>query len=125
TAEPRTFPYGVRGRHSPRQSGASPAEREVLMIVRSDEQWAIRTELAATLRVFSRRGFEVGSAGHVTVRDPRLEDHYWANPFAIPFALTKASDIVLVNGAGEVVTGEHDSRGFQGHIPVHRQHPEL
>jgi ribulose-5-phosphate 4-epimerase/fuculose-1-phosphate aldolase len=86
---------------------------------------ALRTELAATLRVFSRFGFQYGGAGHLTARDPGPDELYWVNPLAVPFSLTKASDIVLVNAAGDVVDGKHTVAGFQSQLTIHRSRPDL
>ena len=36
--------------------------------------------LAATCRIFGRRGFSEGLLGHVTLRDPEFADHFWVNP---------------------------------------------
>jgi hypothetical protein len=35
-----------------------------------------KQHLAATFRVFADRGFDEGVAGHVSVRDPILTDHF-------------------------------------------------
>jgi len=42
--------------------------------------------LAAALRVFARLGFDIGVAGHITVRDPGDPDLFWVNPFGVAFA---------------------------------------
>ena len=40
--------------------------------------------LAATCRIFGRRGFSEGLLGHVKLRDPKHADHFWVNPVGIP-----------------------------------------
>lgn len=41
-----------------------------------DERVYRKQHLAATFRVFADRGFDEGVAGHVSVRDPILTDHF-------------------------------------------------
>lgn len=85
----------------------------------------IRSDIAATLRILGARGFQYGLAGHATVRDPGTEERYWVNPAGIPFELTDASDIVLVDAEGTVVEGRHQAHGYQSQVEVHRARPDL
>lgn len=89
------------------------------------EQQRIRLEFAATLRVLAAAGFEMGSAGHVTVRDPLGADQFWANPFGVPFAETTPEDIVLVDLAGDVVTGAHDCNAAVTQTPIYAVRPDV
>lgn len=41
-----------------------------------EERLYRKQHLAATFRVFAERGFDEGIAGHVSVRDPILTDHF-------------------------------------------------
>ena len=61
--------------------------------------------LAAAFRIFSRRGFDLGVAGHISFRDPEHKDHFWLNPLGYHFKQMKVSDLVLMNFAGELVYG--------------------
>src|ERR1700759_5795688 len=71
-----------------------------------DEERLHRKErLAAGFRIFGKFGFEEGVAGHITARDPELPDHFWVNPFGMPFAHIRVSDLILVNDEGKVVEG--------------------
>ena len=45
----------------------------------SAERKKRKEHLAGSLRIFGRLGFDEGVAGHVTVRDPELMDHFWVN----------------------------------------------
>ena len=56
-----------------------------------------KQKLAATFRIVGKFGFDEGVAGHVTVRDPELLDHFWVNPFGVSFKQIKVSDLILVN----------------------------
>ncbi|PSR20944.1 MAG: class II aldolase/adducin family protein [Sulfobacillus acidophilus] len=86
-----------------------------------------KQRLAAAFRVFARYGFDEGVAGHITARDPKLTDHFWVNPFGQYFGTIKASDLILVNHAGEVVEGHGavNAAAFAIHSAVHRARPEV
>ena len=56
-------------------------------------------------RLFARFGFDEGVAGHITARDPERLDHFWVNPFGMPFGHIRVSDLILVNDQGDVVRG--------------------
>jgi hypothetical protein len=43
---------------------------------KEDERLYRKQHLAAAYRVFADRGFDEGVAGHISVRDPVLEDHF-------------------------------------------------
>jgi hypothetical protein len=45
-----------------------------------------KQHLAAAFRIFADRGFDEGVAGHISVRDPILTDHFWLNPLSHHFA---------------------------------------
>lgn len=42
-------------------------------------QWQLE-HLAGAFRVFARKGFTEGAAGHISVRDPIDTDTFWINP---------------------------------------------
>ncbi|TGO68263.1 hypothetical protein BOTNAR_0027g00190 [Botryotinia narcissicola] len=56
-----------------------------------------KQHLAATFRIFADRGFDKGVAGHISVRDPILADHFWLNPLSQHFSQICVSDLILVN----------------------------
>jgi ribulose-5-phosphate 4-epimerase/fuculose-1-phosphate aldolase len=86
-----------------------------------------RQRLAAALRLFGRYGYEVGLAGHFTARDPILTDHFWLNPLGMDFASIRASDLILVNPAGEVVEGEGmvNLSGVPYHDQIQQARPDV
>jgi hypothetical protein len=69
------------------------------------EREFLKGRLAAAFRIFAQRGFDEGVAGHITVRDPVEPDTFWVNPFGVPFAQMRRSDLVRINHVGEVVDG--------------------
>ena len=86
-----------------------------------------KTKLAATLRLFGKFGFDEGVAGHVTVRDPELADHFWVNPMGRSFKQVKVSELMLVNHKGDVVEGNGLLNGaaFTIHSRIHMSNPNI
>ena len=70
-----------------------------------------------------------GGAGHISLRDPILTDHFWINPFFRSFKHIKVSDLVLVNEEGEVVEGGNmhaiNAAGFMIHSAIHQARPDV
>ncbi|EEB90223.1 hypothetical protein MPER_11599, partial [Moniliophthora perniciosa FA553] len=65
-----------------------------------EREW-LKGHLAAAFRYWGKLGFnEVGIAGHITLRDSVLKDHYWMNPFGKHYSMIKKSDLVLVGPDG-------------------------
>src|SRR3954454_3086416 len=92
-----------------------------------EERQHRKQKLAGALRVFGRLGFGEGVAGHITVRDPELTDHFWVNPFGMSFRLMRVSDLILVNHSGEVVDGKHpvNRAAFVIHAAIHKARPDV
>jgi ribulose-5-phosphate 4-epimerase/fuculose-1-phosphate aldolase len=83
--------------------------------------------LAATCRIFGRRGFSEGLLGHVTLRDPEFADHFWVNPVGVAMHQVKVSQLVQVNHLGQVVRGSGmvNPVGLLLHTAVHQARPEV
>lgn len=94
--------------------------------VKEERQYR-KERLAASFRLFSKFGFEAGVAGHITVRDPELTDHFWVNPYAISFSQIKVSDLVLVSHTGEIVEGDQgiNQAAFAIHSALHLARPDV
>ncbi|RDW82556.1 hypothetical protein BP6252_03668 [Coleophoma cylindrospora] len=71
-----------------------------------EERLYRKQHLAAAFRIFAERGFDEGVAGHISVRDPILTDHFWLNPLSQHFSQICVSDLILVNEDGDVVEGD-------------------
>ena len=93
----------------------------------AEERRYRKQRLAATLRLFARFGFEEGAGGHVTARDPAEPDHFWINPFGMYFGHVRVSDLLLVDSAGQVLsgTGSVNPAGFVIHSQVHAARPDV
>jgi ribulose-5-phosphate 4-epimerase/fuculose-1-phosphate aldolase len=92
-----------------------------------DERRHRKQRLAAAFRLFGRFGFDEGVAGHITARDPERLDHFWVNPLGMSFKQVRVKDLVLVNGAGDVVEGSWplNRAAFVIHSQVHEARPDV
>lgn len=92
-----------------------------------EERLHRKQRLAAGFRLFSKFGFEEGVAGHITARDPIETDTFWVNPFGVPFAHIRTSDLIRVNHQGEVVEGDYavNEAAFCIHSQVHAARPDV
>nr|WP_143186923.1 class II aldolase/adducin family protein [Microbulbifer donghaiensis] len=86
-----------------------------------------KRKLTAAFRLFGKFGFDEGVAGHITVRDPELEDHFWVNPMGVSFKQLRMSQLLLVNHNGDVVEGDGYLNGaaFTIHSHIHRLRPDV
>ena len=93
----------------------------------AEERLHRKQRLASAFRLFAKFGFSEGVAGHITVRDPEMADHFWVNPFGMHFAHIRVSDLVLVNEKGEVVEGDRpvNESAFAIHSRVHMARPDV
>ncbi|MEJ5254069.1 MAG: class II aldolase/adducin family protein [Acidimicrobiales bacterium] len=92
-----------------------------------EQRLHIKQRLAASFRLFGKFGFSEGVAGHITARDPELTDHFWVNPFAMPFQHIRVRDLILCNDRGEIVEGDWDINraAFAIHSQVHAARPDV
>ncbi|KAJ9295098.1 hypothetical protein DTO271G3_6268 [Paecilomyces variotii] len=92
-----------------------------------EERLYRKQHLAAAFRVFADRGFDEGVAGHISVRDPILTDHFWLNPLSQHFATISVSDLILVNEDGQVVIGDEpiNAAAFAIHSEIHKARPDV
>ncbi len=91
------------------------------------ERQYLKERLAAAFRLFGRFGFDEGVAGHITARDPEFADRFWVNPFGMSFRQIRASDLICVDHAGEVVEGDWpvNIAAFAIHSRVHAARPDV
>ncbi len=92
-----------------------------------DERSYLKKKLSVAFRIFGKFGFSEGVAGHITVRDPKHQDHFWVNPFGLSFNQIKPSDLLLVNHAGDVVEGKLpvNRAAFAIHSQIHAARPDV
>lgn len=93
-----------------------------------ERKWA-KQHMAAAFRIFARKGFTEGTAGHISLRDPVDPNTFWLNPLAMHFALIKASDLVHVDEDGNVLPDGPqvavNAAGFAIHSAVHKYRPDV
>lgn len=92
-----------------------------------EERHHRKQRLAIAFRVFAHYGFDWGIGGHITCRDPILNDHFWVNPLGVHFSAIRASNLVLVNDAGKVIEGRHpvNAAAFAIHSRIHAARPDV
>ncbi|KAH8883208.1 class II aldolase and Adducin domain-containing protein [Thozetella sp. PMI_491] len=93
----------------------------------AERQWA-KEHMAAAFRIFAKMGFNDGAGGHISLRDPVQPDCFWINPYAVHFALIKASDLILVNEEGQPLTPtpyKVNKAGFMIHAALHKARPDV
>jgi ribulose-5-phosphate 4-epimerase/fuculose-1-phosphate aldolase len=92
-----------------------------------EERTYRKQRLAAAFRVFGHFGFDEGTAGHITARDPELLDHFWVNPLGMNFKQIRVRDLLLVNNRGEVVDGSWplNTAAFVIHSQIHAARPDV
>lgn len=85
--------------------------------------------MAGAFRVFARKGYTEGMAGHISVRDPENIHTFWTNPLGRHFGLLKASDMILVDYEGKAIGGNMsrpaNAAGFLIHSALHKARPDV
>ncbi len=111
---------------------ASPAEagpwpRPVPQRDIAEERLHRKRKLAAAYRIFAKLGLAEGLSGHITARDPELTDHFWVNRFGLDFSRITVSNLLLVNGRGEIVQGQPplNTAAFAIHSQIHAARPDV
>lgn len=86
-----------------------------------------KRRLALGFRLFSKAGFDEGTAGHITVRDPEWPDLMWVNPFGMSFSMVTPDSLILVDHNGDVVQGRYhvNRAAFAIHSQVHQARPDV
>lgn len=112
--------------YQPEQGGLIYPELPVFETVEQERRHR-KERLAAACRAFGKFGFNYGTAGHLTVRDPENPELYWTNPFAVPFSKVTVSSLILVDHAGTVVEGRYAANraGFVLHSAIHEANPNI
>lgn len=92
-----------------------------------EERLHRKQRLAAGFRLFARFGYDEGVAGHITARDPGEPDTFWVNPFAVDFSQVCVSNLIRVDGTGQVVEGDFpvNTAAFAIHSQVHQARPDV
>ena len=89
------------------------------------DEHEFRVDLAAALRLAARFGFHEGICNHFSVMLPGTRDRFLINPWGFHWAEIRASDLVLADDRGRVITGMNkiEPTALFIHAAIHRLHP--
>lgn len=91
-------------------------------------QWMLE-HMAGAFRIFGRKGYAEGLAGHMSVKDPVTPGTFWINPLNRHFSLMKASDMVHIDMDCNVLPDGNqaavNAAGFSIHLAIHKARPDI
>jgi ribulose-5-phosphate 4-epimerase/fuculose-1-phosphate aldolase len=90
-------------------------------------EWQTRVDLAACYRLCALYGWDDGIYTHISAAVPGGPGHYLINAFGLRFDEVTASNLVKVDGAGNVVgavPAPVNQSGFRLHAAVHKARPD-
>ena len=93
----------------------------------SDEDWAIRVDLAAAYRLVADYGWDDLIFTHLSARIPGPEHHFLLNPYNLMFEEVTASSLIKVDIEGNAVDPTPfitNPAGFTIHSAVHMARPD-
>ncbi|MGN6848342.1 MAG: class II aldolase/adducin family protein [Sphingomicrobium sp.] len=88
----------------------------------SDEEWAIRVDLAAAYRMVAHYGWDDLIFTHLSARIPGPENHFLLNPYNLMFEEVTASSLIKVDVSGNPVDATPfitNPAGFTIHSAIH------
>ena len=88
----------------------------------SDEEWAIRVDLAAAYRMVAHYGWDDLIFTHLSARIPGPEHHFLLNPYNLMFEEVTASSLIKVDVNGNAVEPSPfitNPAGFTIHSAIH------
>lgn len=85
-----------------------------------------RRDLAAAFRLAAKFDLHEGTCNHFSAVVPGREDCYLINPFGMHFSEMRASDLLMLDGAGNIIEGEGEveATAFHIHSSIHRARPD-
>ena len=89
----------------------------------TDDLWKTRVDLAALHRVCWQRGWSEAIVNHMTVLVPGASDRFLLIPYGLHWAEVRASDFMIVDLDGNVLSGEGRAEvsAVSLHAPLHRR----
>ena len=93
----------------------------------SAEEWQVRQDLAAAYRLVDHYGWSDMVFTHLSARVPGPDEHFLLNPYGFLFSEVTASNLVKIDGEGNVLLNSTDkvnSAGFTIHSAVHLSRPD-
>ena len=89
----------------------------------SEEEWAIRQELAACYRIFDLMGWSESIYNHISARVPGDDNAFLINPYGLLYSEICASNLVKIDIDGNNLDGSAypvNKAGFTQHAYFHR-----
>ncbi|CAK9439689.1 uncharacterized protein LODBEIA_P37890 [Lodderomyces beijingensis] len=124
----RGYEFGERGSHHISLGGEHPFKRRDFQDPLEARKHMLE-HTAGAFRVFARKGYDEGEAGHCSVRDPIDPNTFWINPLGYHFGMITAKDLVHVNEKGEILPDGNqapiNAAGFAIHSSLHQARPEV
>ena len=124
----RGYEIGTRGSHNIAKGGKHPYQLPKFTDKKEERKWMLQ-HMAAAFRVFARKGYTEGTAGHISIRDPIDPNTFWINPLGKHFGLLKASDMVHVDHEGNILPDGAqvaiNAAGFSIHSALHHARPDV
>ena len=92
----------------------------------ADTERSARVDLAACYRLADRFGLNEGIDNHLTLLVPGYVDKFLLAPYGMHWSEIKASDFLVVDFSGRVLSGQGsvEDTAFHIHQPVHRLSPQ-
>ena len=92
----------------------------------AEAERSARVDLAACYRLADRFGLNEGLDNHLTLLVPGYTDRFMLAPFGMHWSEVKASDFLVVDFSGRVVSGQGlvEDTALYIHQPVHRLSPQ-
>jgi ribulose-5-phosphate 4-epimerase/fuculose-1-phosphate aldolase len=92
----------------------------------ADAEHSARIDLAACYRLAERFGLNEGIDNHLTLLVPGHNDRFLLAPFGMHWSEVKASDFLVVDFKGKVLSGQGavEDTALYIHQPVHRLSPQ-
>lgn len=103
-------------------TAALPANDDHIRATVSEEEWAVRVDLAAAYRLVAHYGWDDLIFTHLSARVPGPEHHFLINPYDMMFDEITASSLVKIDTEGQpVVPTSHpvNPAGFTIHSALH------
>jgi ribulose-5-phosphate 4-epimerase/fuculose-1-phosphate aldolase len=89
----------------------------------SEEEWAVRLDLAALYRLTALEKWDDILLTHISARVPGDDEHFLINPFGRRFPEITASSLVKIDVSGNILSGPQcriNYAGFVIHSAIHR-----
>lgn len=96
--------------------------------ITSPTEWETRVNLAACYQLAALYGWDDGIYTHISAAVPGEPGHYLINPFGFRFNEVRASNLVKVDGDGNLVGRTQytiNQSGFRLHGAIHKARPDV